>query len=332
METKQNGTNKATDKLCRNLVVCSLVLIVFSLAFLAFACTKYYTRPSEGFADHIGELLAYALCLGLVFAFIWRTIPRDKKGMAFFCFILIICFIAHYKSFKILSESRMAKKSQDKLSSIIDDVIQEKVISSDNMDENTYGKMAPFLKIIADFANDVQRDSLDLYMQLESCNLESIFEPRTLTDPLLLEKCKSNYEKADNLILEFENKLKVWGDQFMSEINNSNLDEKLKERALSKYRKETDRNLKEISELFAIRKDFISEGKRLLTFMQDKQANCRYQNNKIIFKSETDGVQFQVYWENLISLVNKETSWVDKAGQEALEEAGELKQQLTNPR
>lgn len=330
METKQSVISKTADKRHRSFVVYSLLIIVFSLAFLAFACTKYYTRPSEGFVDHLAELTACAFWIGLLFAFLWRTIPRHKKHVAFFCFILIICFIANYKSVKILIRSRMAKKSLSEVASILNNAIQDKLIPANHFDEKIYGEIAPFLQIMTDMLSAFQRDSLDLNNQLELCNLQSIFEPITLTQPLLIEECKSNYEKADSLLVEYENMVKSRYSQFTTEIENSDLAVNLKERALSSFRKSKDENLKDILEFFAIRKDFISEAKRLLAFMQDKQTTCKYQDDEMIFELEIDANVFNIYMRNLLSLSAREASLVDRTQQEALEKAREL-QQLTNP-
>jgi hypothetical protein len=113
-------------------------------------------------------------------------------------------------------------------------------------------------------------------------------------------------------------------DDFPIRIRNSDLPQDLKQSVLAGFNRTKDEALKNISGIFEVRKVFVSEGEKLLVFMKDRQTNCKYQNNKIVFDLQEDADAFGSYMGRLLSLSKQEASWGEKIQHDTLMKAKEL--------
>jgi hypothetical protein len=319
-------TNKENKPSRKSFIIYSFAIVAMSVAFLAFACTKYYTTPSEGFVDQLADLTAYTFWIGLGLIFLWRTIPRNRKQLTVFCFALVISVIAGYKSVKLLSDVSSVKNTAEKFSSILSDVNAGRQIPNEKINETQYGKMTGLVALMNDWARDVQGDADRMNRELDACNLASIFNYEVLTKPDLLSTCHLNYERAEVILSQYENQAKKRFDEFTTRVKSSHIAAEQKERVLSGFNKTKDENLKSISDMLRIRKEFVSEGTKLLVFMKEKQANCTYRDKKVIFQSKEEADTFNVYLKNLGRLSEEEASQVEKVQREAAVAAKELEQ------
>jgi len=310
----------------RDIAICSSVIGVTSIAFLAFACSKGYTQPAEGFADEFGTLVGRAFWVALGFLLLWRAIPRDKKRLAVTCFVLIVSAIAVYKSVTLLRDTSDVKKTAETLSSILSDVGAGRRIPSERTNGTQYGKMTGVMRLMTDWMRDVQSDADTMYRELDTCDLASIFSREVLTQPDLLSRCRMHYEKADTTLNQYENEVEKRFAEFEPRVKNSNLAEAQKERMLSGWSKTKDRNLKGASDIIAARRAFVREGVRFLSFMEEKQTKYTYRDKKIIFQSKDDADAFNLFLRNLARLSTQEASCVERAQQEAAIIAKELEQ------
>ena len=306
----------------------TLLIIIASLTFLAISCSFYYIDFTEGLVDELATLTAHATWLGIVFLFLWRGKLRHQKAVAFFWFALILCAIASYRSVRLLNEAGNTQNALREVVSVFDDFIANRQISGDEINEKSYGEMAPFIRLFTDWTSEVQKDSLTMHNEIDKCNLASIFDARTLTEHSLLLQCQSNYEKAGNIFQMYEEIVRNQLNDFPTRIGNSALPDNLKQRALSGFNRDKDETLKDITDSFQVRNRYVSEAKKLLAFMKDKRGYYKYQDNKIIFDFQEDGETFGAYQRSLLSLLKQEESLEEKVQQEGLIKAKELENLL----
>ena len=112
--------------------------------------------------------------------------------------------------------------------------------------------------------------------------------------------------------------IRKYFDDLPTRIRNSALSEDLRQRALLRFNETKDESLKDISEGLRVKKDFLSEAKKLLAFMKDRQGHYKYQDNKIIFYAQEDGEAFGAYQHNLLSLLKEEERMAETVQQEGL--------------
>jgi hypothetical protein len=179
-----------------------------------------------------------------------------------------------------------------------------------------YGEMTPLMSIMTEVGSAIQKDCSVMNDEIQECHLESIFKPETLTQPILLSETLSNCEKAGSILDKYEKQIRFRYDECSTKIRDSLLPENIKNRALSSVNKENDQSLKNILNLFEIRRKFVAEAKNLLTYVKSRPNSFKYQNNKMIVEAEEDANFCRASFRNLMSLSQEEDDWMKKTKQE----------------
>lgn len=319
LRNEQENINREHGKPVRNVIGYSLLFTFIGLAFLFFACTKYYIEVPEGFVHELAKALGHTVWIVIGFYFI-RRISHSKagrKGTTFFYISIIFCILAAYQSFSLLMKASSAKKSLNKVVSIYNDVNAGKdIFSPEKIATEQYGELTPLMNIMTEQASAVQKDVSAMSYEMQECQFDSIFKPETLTQPQLLSEALSNYEKAIIVLDKYEKQIRLRFDECLIKLKNSSLPENLKNRALSEFKKENDQGLKNILELFEIRRKFAAEAKTLLIYVKSSPNSCTYQNNKMVFGSEEDANFGRTSIRKLMSLSQEENDWRKKTEQE----------------
>lgn len=320
-------TKEAEKPRKKRCVIYCLLIMAASVAFLGFACTKYYIDVAEGFVDELASLFAHAFWIGFLLALAWRRIPRSKRMISsLFCFALILCAIASYKSIKLLGKVSSAKNAIKKFSSILNDVNEGRLISNERITKAQYGELSGFVALSNDWIRDTQMDCEKMNKELEDCNYASIHNPKTLIQSALSSQCHFNFERAELILHQYEEIMRNRFDEFETRIRTSNIPEKLKKRVLSGFKKTKEENLKGILDLLKIREAYVSEAKSFLAFMKKKRTEWKYENDKFSFKSNEDASIFNSHIINFRRFAKEEASLVEKTEQEASEKRKELDQ------
>jgi hypothetical protein len=307
-------------------IICSLVILILSIAFLVFACTRYYIEPSLGIVDQIAALTAYAFWIGLGCALIWRSIAR-KERLAVICFALIaISIIATYKSIKLLGEVSSAKNAIKKFSTILNDVNEGRQISNEKITETQYGESAGLVELINGWAHDIQMDGEKLNKELENCNYASITNPKTLFQSVLSSQCPFNFERSEVILRKYEEIISNRFDEFETRIRTSNLPERLKERALSGFNKTKAENLKGSLDVIKLIEAYVSEAKSFLAFMKEKQEDWTYENGQFSFQSNENASIFNSHIRNFQRLTKEMASLKEQVNIEFVQKQKELEQ------
>jgi hypothetical protein len=327
LSNEQESTTREPEKPVRNVIGYSLLFMFLGLAFLFFACTRYYIEVPEGFAHEIAKAAAHITWIGIAFYFLKRiTKNRGKptfhgktgmKGTTFFYISIIFCILTTYQSLSLLIEVSSTKKTLSKVVSIYNDIYEGKQISKvETNGREQYGEMTPLMSIMTEVGSAIQKDCSVMNDEIQECHLESIFKPETLTQPILLSETLSNCEKAGSILDKYEKQIRFRYDECSTKIRDSLLPENIKNRALSSVNKENDQSLKNILNLFEIRRKFVAEAKNLLTYVKSRPNSFKYQNNKMIVEAEEDANFCRASFRNLMSLSQEEDDWMKKTKQE----------------
>lgn len=320
VSNEQKNRNRELKKPVRNVIWYSLLFMFLGLAFLFFACEKYYIEVPEGLADELGKALGHTVWIGIAFYFVRRTILGDKthkKGMIFVYLSIIFCILAVYQSLGLLIKASSAKKVLNKIVSIYNDANAGKeIFSPENNEKEQYGEITPLINIMTEVGSAIQKDFSAMNYEIQECQLDSIFKPETLAQPKLLSEALSNYEKATNVLDKYEKQIQLRFDECLIKIRNSSLPENLKNRALSTVNKDKDRTLKNILELFEIRRKFIAEAKNLLIYIKNSPNSFKSQNNKMVIENEEDANFGRTSIRKLMSLSQEENDWRKKTERE----------------
>jgi len=312
LSNEQENTTREPEKPVRNVLGYSLLFMFVGLAFLFFACTKYYVEVPEGFTDEFAKATAYTFWIAIAFYFIRRIShgKPGKKGTTFFYISIIFCILAAYQSLSLLVKASSAKKTLSKVVSIYNDIYEGKQISKvETNGREQYGEITPLINIMTKAASAMEKDFSVMNDEIQECHLESIYKPETFTQPILLSEAISNCEKAVSILDKYEKQIQFGFDECSTKIRDSRLPENIKNRALSSVKKENDQALKNILNLFEIRRKFATEAKNLLTYAKSRPNSCKYQNNKMICDSEEDVNFYRASFRNLANLSQEENDW-----------------------
>lgn len=318
VSNEQENFDGELKKPVKNVILYFLLFMCIGLAFLFVACAKYYIEVPEGYADELAKATAHTIWIGVVLYVLMRVSGKTRKGGIIFVYISIIfCIFAVYQSLGLLVKASSAKNTINKIASIYNDVNAGKEIS--NLGKNgtgQYGELTPLMNIMTETGSAIQKDVSAMSYEFQECQFDSIFKPETLTQPQLLSEALSNYEKAIVVLDKYEKQIRLRFDECLIKIRNSSLPENQKDRVLSKVKKENDQGLKNILELFEIRRKFASEAKNLLIYVKSSPNSCTYQNNKMVFGSEEDANFCGTSIRKLMSLSQEENDWRKKTEQE----------------
>jgi hypothetical protein len=219
-----------------------------------------------------------------------------------------------------------ARKAVETFSSILRNVGSGGQIDGERMNGRRYGKMAGVVVLITDWARDLQSYANITYKELDKCNLASIFNPEVLTQPDLLSRCQMDYQEAETVLKQHEERVKEWFGEFSRRVENSSLTETQKKRILSGWNRTEDENLRGALDFIGVQRAFVREGARLLSFMKEKQGKCTYRDKKIVFQVKDDADTFGLFIGNLTRLSAQEASRFETLQQEGVVKAKELDQ------
>ncbi len=325
-ESVERPTRQTEKQSGAKFIIYSLVILILSVAFLVFACARYYIEPSLGIVDQIASLTAYAFWIALGCVLIWRSIAR-KERLVVICFALIaISVIATYKSIKLLGEASRAKNAIKEFSAILNDVNEGRQISNEEITEAQYGELTGFVALMNDYIHDVQVDGEKMNKELEDCNYASITNPKTLFQSVLSSQCPFNFERSEIILRQYEEIIRNRFDEFETRIRTSNLPEGLKERALSNFNKTKAENLKGSLDAINLIKSYVSEAKSFLAFMKEKQADWTYENGQFYFQSYENTDIFNSHIRNFQRLTKEMASLQERVNTEFVQKQKELEQ------
>lgn len=319
VNNERENTTREPEKPVRGLIWYSLLFVFIGLAFLFFACTRYYVEVPEGFTDEIAKATAHTFLIAIAFYVIRRLshVKTGKKGTTFFYISIIFCILTVYQSVSLLIKASDTGNTLSKVASIYDDVYEGKPISKMKTNgRDQYGEMTPLMNIMLESANTIQKDFSAMNYEIQECQLDSIFKPETLTQAQLLSEALSHYETAINVLDKYEKQIQLRFDECLINIRNSSLPENLKNRALSSAKKENDQGLKSMLELFEIRRKFIAEARNLLIYIKSRPNSFKYQNGKMVVENEEDADFGRTSMSKLRTLLQEEDNLIRKIEQE----------------
>lgn len=326
MENLYETKNKEDKPSQKKFTVYSFIILVISISFLVFACTKYYTEPSDGIADQLAGLFVNMTWLALGLALIWRTIPRGKKSVVISCFIFIIALIAIGRSVMLLHDVSSVKNAALKMSSIINDIKDGKEIAGEKKDESQYGEMAGLVEFLNNWMHDIQSDGEKMYKELNDCNYLAIFDQQMLLQSVLVSQSSCDFEGVRLVLSKYEKINISRFDEFETRVKLSTLPGNIKERLLSGFNVTKVQNLKSSLNTLQLMKDYTSETWNFLIFMREQQPNWKYENGKFQFQTSENTDIFNSYAKNFQRIAKEIESSREQIGEEFEEKQKELEQ------
>jgi len=302
------------------------VIIVISLWFLGFACSKYYIDAAKGFGSQLGDLTAKAFWIGIIIFFIYTSEKKIKtslkgKKKTLLVYFTILCLIANYKSINILidaSQYTQREKMAEDFRTVVENVYTGKPVTQEFTKEE-YGELALPMQIMVQCLNKIEQERGEMLIEIDKCDLASIWKLETLTEPQRLSILKKNVYKAEQILQRYQERAMLIDNEFKQRILSApSISEELKIRFLEGFTESRGRGAEKITDLFEIQKEFIKGCKNLINFMESH--NYKIKEDKIFFYSEEDGKLYNSYIFDLASLSEKESALVDKLRQEAYTE------------
>jgi hypothetical protein len=302
----------------------TVAIFFISVVMLLLAIVTYYPNKGEGFVYMFMLILGESFFLILVSYFIWNTFLGKKKGTGLLCFSIIFFLLASYHSIKMFREVSTTKKSGKEMVSILKDAMSGKEIKQKDFDDKTYGQMAPILKLINDYLQQIQTDILNMNKEIEEQQIHNMLSQQTLENPILLSKAQVRLQKVQGIINKYEILLRqrIEGliEGLTERIGKLDVSSNFKKEFLTGFNEKKDQGIQNLLEVFKIKKSFIYEMDNLLNFMKSKQGKYGFKGKQIMFVYQEDANEFNRHMQILTRLAAEETNLSSKVQNEGLTE------------
>jgi len=294
-KTEQNDKQQRVDtsffKSVDIISIISLILILASIGFFIYACSKYYSSPS---AEAVGELIGIVVLSLIVVLIIGKLIKR--KELALLIFALAFTVIAGFNSYDKLQESKIINRS-------IQAVLNP---SSESYSKKEYGEFAPFLIILRNYQKQMNDLSETMKNEIGSQSIDDVLSQQTLSNSHNIQNALlrlSNVQKSiDKYKMLYKNKM----NELKEEISKVDASPDLKQSSIRGYTKGFRESTRIMDQIFDTEKDSMITTKKLLNFLLERQGKYEFQNGQIAFYEDSDINQYNNFISKINSLAQKE--------------------------
>jgi len=295
---------------------------------------------SSAIAGAIGVIIGFSLIS--IFAFILSIIAlvfrKNNYGkitaiVSFITILINICilFLPTSENIKNQDTYSIINNMADEFTSTWDKINEGEILDSRNYEENEYGEITPIMQLYNNWLVDTQSDYLDMFREIEECELAMILKPETITNAKNLSKAKSNVEKLNTVLGEYETKIINRFDELPLEVSKLNISEDKIQSFLSGYNKTKNEGVDNVLVFFMIEYSLVNEMNSLLDFMALKQDQVKLSNNMLLFTKQEDTDTYNEYITNINTLAASEQQWLESMSNLGKIKADEFQEKINNP-
>jgi hypothetical protein len=309
-----------------------LALFIFfsSLAMVLYTSLKY--SPSAYRAGYrFGIVMVGSLFIALLALLIWQFALKRAKGMGVLMFAGGFLLLSIIQSAATYREGRRARLAVTDITSIAQQMMSGGEVSTKDFDDKKYGDMAPMVRIVGDYAKEMQSDMLAMNKEMEDLGLDTMLKRETLQDAEHINGGKKRLQTMREILDRYESRLRQRAEDVPGRVAASGMDDSQKREFISGFNATKDQGLRDISEFFAIERAFISKTEELLDFMRSRQARYKFTGDQVLFSSQRDVEAYNGYLTEINNIAQQENDWRLRSQSRSQEQLNKM-QRMMKPR
>ena len=307
----------------------ALSLCIF---FGSFALVIYTTLRHSSSASRAGVrvsiVMVGSLFIALLAFLIWQFALKRAKGMGVLMFAGGFMVLALIQSVAAYREGQRDRLAVADITSTMQQMMSGGELSSKGSDDKKYGEMAPMVKIVTDYAKDMQSDMLAMNKEMEDLHLDTMLKRETLQDSEHINGGKERLQTMSEMLDRYESRIKQRADDVPNKVAASSMDDSQKREFIEGFNTTKDQGLRNMGEFFAIERSLVTKIEEIFDFMQSKQGRYKFAGDQIIFTSQRDVADYNGYLSDINQIVQQENDWRMRAQSQSQEQLDKMQRMM----
>jgi hypothetical protein len=307
----------------------SLFIFFASLAMLLYTSLKF--SPSAYRAGYrLGTVMTISLFVALAAFLIWQFALNKAKGMGVLMFAGGFLLLSVFQSAAAYREGQKARLAVTDITALAQQMMSGGEVSTKDSDDKKYGDMAPMVRIVSDYAKDMQNDMLEMNTEMEALGLDTMLKRETLQDAAHINGGKQRLQTMREILDRYEVRFRQRADDIPGKVAASGMDDSQKREFISGFNTTKDQGLRDISEFFTIERAFVSKTEELLDFMRGRQGRYKFTSDQVIFSSQRDVEVYNGYLTEINRIAQQENDWRLRAQSRSQEQLNKMQRMMNS--
>ena len=302
----------------------ALGLLLGSLVFIGITLVG----SSRSLVEALPRLLIVigaAMGTGLISFLVWLVLLRNRKdmGLLFFsCCFLVIC-VAHYAW--TAKQARARERAIAKVGATVSDLINGNRVEMSNIDRDTYGSLAPMVKILTEYSAQVSADFGEMKAELEALHLNLLLTSESTNDVAHIDDGRKRVHSMREVLDRYEERISARRDEMPSRVALSDMSEREKRSCLEGFENARPAGDQLLGEFFDIERAIANKLDETLTFLRGRWGRYKTTGNSIQFSSQRDIELYKAFVQELADLSEEEARWQARSREADLRWIKEIK-------
>lgn len=306
----------------------ALGIVLLCVSFLAVMITsiKYSVSPERA-GYRIGVVLGCAFLIGIVALVISRLALKNRRGIGLLLFAIGVLGVSIFQSVAAYREGQATKRALENMTTTFKGYLDGSPAAASSFDEKQYGELAPAVKIINEYLQGEQSDTLEMNQEMTALHLENMLTRETLQDARHINEGQQRVSAMRELLDRYEARLRRRADDIPIKINATALNENQKREFLNGFNSTKEQGLNDIKEFFEIERAIADKIETILSFMSGRQGRYRFAGSQVMFSSTSDASSYNGYLFSLRTAAQREEAWrakMQRRGSEKIEQMQKL--------
>ncbi len=306
-----------------------LALVIFfgSLA-LVFYTTLKYSSSAYRVGYRVGVVMGGSLFIALLAFLIWQFALKRAKGMGVLMFAGGFMVLAVIQSAVAYREGQRDRRAVADITSTMQQMMSGGELSSKESDDKKYGEMAPMVKIVTDYAKDMQSDMLAMNKEMEALQLDTMLKRETLQDTEHINGGRNKLQNMREMLDRYESRIKQRADDVPNRVAASSMDDSQKREFIAGFNTTKDQGLRNLGEFFTIERSLVTKIEEIFNFMQSRQGRYKFTGDQILFSSQRDVEAYNGHLSDINQIVQQENDWRMRAQSHTQEQLDKMQRMI----
>jgi hypothetical protein len=307
-------------------IALGIILLCASLMMVMITNVKFSLSPYRA-GYRIGVLVVATGLIGVVAFVISRVALKHRRGIGLLLFAIGVLGVSLFQSVAAYREGQLAKNAMENMASTYKQYLDGNPSAAASLDEKQYGEFAPAIKVINEYLQGEQSDTLEMNQEMTALHLENMLTRETLQDGRHINEGQQRVSAMREMLDRYEARLRRRADDIPFKINATAMDENQKREFLNGFNATKDRGLNDIKEFFEIERAIADNLEELLSFMATRQGRYRFTGSQVTFISPGDVSSYNRYLSTIRTVAQREDDWrmkMQQHGREQIEQMQKL--------
>lgn len=277
--------------------IVAIALMIFALIIrFVFGFLRHGNMVVEKgitfFAGYMAKNISVLIVLAIVVMGITYFVTKRNRARNILIFSALFLVVNLYQAagdFKVVrAEAARYKLAEEKLLSLLKSFSDNSDIHKEQMSEEKYGNMAPYLEAAQELLHEWSALGEGRDKIFVETNVDSMFLNENLSDINKVKDARKIVNVNLSKIKEYKGRSGTLKDKFFKDIVNSDIPEGLRNSIVSDYKKELEIKSENIEQVFVIQEELLTTVDSMLKYLEDNQGGYTFSNNQLQFYKAED--------------------------------------------